>query len=407
MSATSRKPAQGYRPDIDGLRAIAVVSVVIFHAFPATLAGGFAGVDIFFAISGYLISQHIIETLDHGRFSIVDFYARRIKRIYPALMIVLVATLAAGFVLMTSGELERLAREALASVAFVANVYFYLTRDYFTQDASASALLHLWSLGVEEQYYIIWPVALFLLWRYTSRRMATFVIVAAILLSLASSVYLSSSHAIAAFYLPVARFWELLFGSVLAWAEFHARKRSASQSGSEVSTLRDLVAFAGLALIVASSCAGSEERVSGLARGTAGGRRDARDGRGTGRVAQPTCAVAQAFRLSRTRQLSALSLALAGAGLRAPSERRHTVDHDAVRRARGRRRAIVDHIQLYRSACALQLLRTPIPGARCERAIRDDDGCGPVQLRDLSPRWLARALPRCELRRAAGTLGLH
>ncbi|MDR6380110.1 peptidoglycan/LPS O-acetylase OafA/YrhL [Paraburkholderia caribensis] len=110
MSATSRRPAQGYRPDIDGLRAIAVVSVVIFHAFPATLAGGFAGVDIFFAISGYLISQHIIETLDQGRFSIVDFYARRIKRIYPALMIVLVATLAAGFVLMTSGELERLAR---------------------------------------------------------------------------------------------------------------------------------------------------------------------------------------------------------------------------------------------------------------------------------------------------------
>ncbi|AUT52009.1 acyltransferase family protein [Paraburkholderia caribensis] len=252
MSATSRKPAQGYRPDIDGLRAIAVVSVVIFHAFPATLAGGFAGVDIFFAISGYLISQHIIETLDQGRFSIVDFYARRIKRIYPALMIVLVATLAAGFVLMTSGELERLAREALASVAFVANVYFYLTRDYFSQEASASALLHLWSLGVEEQYYIIWPVALFLLWRYTSRRMATCVIVAAILLSLASSVYLSSSHAIAAFYLPVVRFWELLFGSMLAWAEFHARKRNASQSGSEVSTLRESVAFAGLALIVAS-----------------------------------------------------------------------------------------------------------------------------------------------------------
>lgn len=252
VSVTSRRPAQAYRPDIDGLRAVAVASVVVFHAFPGALAGGFAGVDIFFAISGYLISQHIIETLDQGRFSLVDFYVRRIKRIYPALIVVLIATLAAGFVLMTSGELERLAREALASVAFAANLYFYLTRDYFSQDASASVLLHLWSLGVEEQYYIVWPVALFLLWRFASRRVASVAIVAAIVLSLASSVYLSSSHAIAAFYLPITRIWELLLGSALAWAEFHARKRGASREGSGMLALRDLVSLAGLALIVAS-----------------------------------------------------------------------------------------------------------------------------------------------------------
>jgi len=261
MSASSRKPAQSYRPDVDGLRAVAVAAVVVFHAFSSVLPGGFVGVDIFFAISGYLISQHIIETLDQGRFSLVDFYARRIKRIYPALIIVLIASLAAGLVLMASGELERLARDALASVAFIANIYFYMTQDYFSQGASASALLHLWSLGVEEQYYIIWPVALFLLWRFASRRVATLAIVAAILLSLASSIYLSRTHATAAFYLPVTRFWELLFGSTLAWAEFHAgRKRTASGAPEDAGgaklglspPLRDLLSFAGLALIVAS-----------------------------------------------------------------------------------------------------------------------------------------------------------
>jgi peptidoglycan/LPS O-acetylase OafA/YrhL len=173
VSVALRRPVPGYRPDIDGLRAVAVISVVIFHAFPGALAGGFAGVDIFFAISGYLISQHIIETLDQGRFSLVDFYVRRIKRIYPALVTVMVVTLVAGIAVMASGELRQLAADALASVAFVANIYFYLTRDYFSQGASASPLLHLWSLGVEEQYYIIWPVALFVLWRFASRRVAT------------------------------------------------------------------------------------------------------------------------------------------------------------------------------------------------------------------------------------------
>jgi peptidoglycan/LPS O-acetylase OafA/YrhL len=256
VSDTSRRPAAGYRPDIDGLRAIAVVSVVLFHAFPGNFAGGFVGVDIFFAISGYLISQHIIETLDGRHFSLVDFYARRIKRIYPALIVVLLASLTAGLLLMTSGELERLAHEALASVAFVANLYFSTTRDYFSQDASASVLLHLWSLGVEEQYYIIWPVALFLLWRVPGRRMATLAIVMAILLSLASSVYLSGAHAVAAFYLPLTRFWELLLGSLLAWAEFHAGQRGKvpERDGTPARRLllRDFVSLGGLSLIVAS-----------------------------------------------------------------------------------------------------------------------------------------------------------
>ncbi|WP_028218319.1 acyltransferase family protein [Paraburkholderia oxyphila] len=262
MSASSRKNAQSYRPDVDGLRAVAVASVVVFHAFPSTLAGGFVGVDIFFAISGYLISQHIIETLDQGRFSLVDFYARRIKRIYPALIVVLIASLSAGLVLMASGELARLASDALASVAFVANIYFYMTQDYFSQGASASALLHLWSLGVEEQYYIVWPVALYVLWRFASRRVATLAIVATILLSLASSIYLSGTHATAAFYLPVTRFWELLFGSTLAWAEFHRARKLAASASQDTQPgcamvglrppLRDFAAFAGLALIVAS-----------------------------------------------------------------------------------------------------------------------------------------------------------
>jgi peptidoglycan/LPS O-acetylase OafA/YrhL len=259
VSATLRKPVQGYRPDIDGLRAVAVISVVVFHAFPATLAGGFVGVDIFFAISGYLISQHIIETLDQRRFSLVGFYARRIKRIYPALITVMAACLAAGIVTMASGELEQLASDALASVAFVANLYFFTTRDYFSQGAGASALLHLWSLGVEEQYYIVWPVALFLLWRFANRRVATLAIAVAVVLSLCSSIALSGTHAVAAFYLPVTRFWELLFGSALAWAEFHLRAspRSERASASVLAltrrvSLRDGVSFVGVALIALS-----------------------------------------------------------------------------------------------------------------------------------------------------------
>ncbi|QYD70507.1 acyltransferase [Paraburkholderia edwinii] len=253
MSATLRKPVHGYRPDVDGLRAIAVIAVVVFHAFPAALAGGFVGVDIFFAISGYLISQHIIGTLDQRRFSLVDFYARRIKRIYPALITVMTACLGAGIVMMASGELEQLASDALASVAFVANLYFLTTRDYFSQGAGASVLLHLWSLGVEEQYYIVWPVALYLLWRYTSRRVATLVIAAVIVLSLGSSIVLSSTHAVAAFYLPVTRFWELLFGSALAWAEFHWGACRAMQASTVALArrlpLRDLASFVGAALI--------------------------------------------------------------------------------------------------------------------------------------------------------------
>jgi peptidoglycan/LPS O-acetylase OafA/YrhL len=256
VSATLRKPVQGYRPDIDGLRAVAVISVVVFHAFPAALAGGFVGVDIFFAISGYLISQHIIATLDQKRFSLVDFYARRIKRIYPALVTVMAACLAAGIVMMASGELEQLASDALASVAFVANLYFLTTRDYFSQGAGASVLLHLWSLGVEEQYYIVWPVALYLLWRFASRRVATLAIAAVIVLSLGSSIVLSGTHAVAAFYLPVTRFWELLFGSALAWAEFHSGTcravRASATALARRLPLRALASFVGVALIALS-----------------------------------------------------------------------------------------------------------------------------------------------------------
>src|SRR6201991_4203127 len=325
VSATLRKPVPGYRPDIDGLRAVAVISVVVFHAFPAALAGGFAGVDIFFAISGYLISQHIIETLDQRRFSLVDFYARRIKRIYPALITVMAACLAAGIVMMASGELEQLASDALASVAFVANLYFLTTRDYFSQGAGASVLLHLWSLGVEKQYYIVWPVVLYLLWRFTSRRVTTLVIAAVIVLSLGSSIVLSSTHAVAAFYLPVTRFWELLFGSALAWAEFHSGACRTVQAGATALVrrlpLRDLASFAGAALIGLSLALYDPTTVFPGWRAAlpAGGATPPYCRRPAG-GAQPPRACAQAGDLPRPDQLSALSLALADTRLSASVE---------------------------------------------------------------------------------------
>jgi len=408
VSVALRRPVPGYRPDIDGLRAVAVISVVIFHAFPGALAGGFAGVDIFFAISGYLISQHIIETLDQGRFSLVDFYVRRIKRIYPALVTVMVATLVAGIAVMASGELRQLAADALASVAFVANIYFYMTRDYFSQGASASPLLHLWSLGVEEQYYIIWPVALFVLWRFASRRVATFAIAAAILLSFACSIVLSRTHAIAAFYLPFTRFWELLFGSALAWAQFHAAKRSAVPASDTVSAarlpLRDLASVAGGALIAASFALFDPGTVfpGWRAAFPAGG-------------ATLIIAAGPAAWFNR-RVLSVKPLTYIGlvsypfylwhwpilVFLRLLSSGTPTA---AMLIA-----AIVVAFAL--SSITFSFIERP---ARYSRVVRwhplrprrDDDGHRPVQLRDFARQRLARPFSRCELRCESGALGIH
>ncbi len=204
-----------YRPDIDGLRAIAVLSVLAFHAFPNGFKGGFIGVDVFFVISGYLISTIIFENLDRGTFSFREFYARRVKRIFPALLLVLIVSYTFGWFVLLSDEYKQLGKHIAAGAGFVSNIVLWNEAGYF-DNPDTKPLLHLWSLGVEEQFYFIWPLLLFLAWKLKFNRLAIIIFIAVI------SFYLNISQvkidSTAAFYSPQTRFWEILSGSLLAWA---------------------------------------------------------------------------------------------------------------------------------------------------------------------------------------------
>jgi peptidoglycan/LPS O-acetylase OafA/YrhL len=202
-----------YRADIDGLRAIAVLAVVAFHAFPSVLPGGFVGVDVFFVISGYLITSLLRQSLEDGTFRFSTFYARRIRRLAPALILVLAAVLAAGWTWLLTDELAQLAAHAASSVAFVMNLVLWSETGYFDTAAEQKPLLHLWSLGVEEQFYLIWPALLWAAWRW---RRPSFVIAIVALLSFAANVAVVHAAPTAAFYLPTSRVWELAAGGLLA-----------------------------------------------------------------------------------------------------------------------------------------------------------------------------------------------
>jgi peptidoglycan/LPS O-acetylase OafA/YrhL len=141
-----------YRPDVDGLRAVAVLAVLAFHAFPEALPGGFVGVDVFFVISGFLISGLILQGLQHGTFSFADFYWRRVRRIFPALVLVLAACLALGWLVLLPDEYSQLGKHVAAGAAFVSNIVLWREAGYFDVAAALKPLLHLWSLGVEEQF---------------------------------------------------------------------------------------------------------------------------------------------------------------------------------------------------------------------------------------------------------------
>ena len=153
-------PPDAYRQDIQGLRAIAVVSVLVFHAFPGLLSGGFAGVDIFFVISGFLISSILYRDIQSGEFALLDFYRNRVRRLFPALIPVLIATLALGYLVLSPLRFDELARSTMYSALFLANLDFYLMSGYFSQASELKPLLHTWSLAVEEQFYLGWWYAM-------------------------------------------------------------------------------------------------------------------------------------------------------------------------------------------------------------------------------------------------------
>jgi peptidoglycan/LPS O-acetylase OafA/YrhL len=212
-------PSSRYRPDIDGLRAIAVMLVVLFHAFPQAMRGGFVGVDIFFVISGFLITGIIARALDQQRFSLLGFYNRRIRRIFPALIVVLCAVLVLGWLWMLPAAYAQLSADVFASAAFFANIALLLQSGYFDVEAAKRPLLHLWSLGIEEQFYLFWPLILMLAARLRLRLLTVACVIG--LASFALNVVLIGSNPVATFYLPFTRAWELLAGAALAcgWSQ--------------------------------------------------------------------------------------------------------------------------------------------------------------------------------------------
>lgn len=206
----------GYRRDIDGLRFIAVSSVVLFHAGLETMSGGFVGVDIFFVISGYLITCGLFKDADGQGISIARFYERRIKRIIPAYAAVIVATMLAGLFVLLPSQLADLGKSALAATLFVANIHFWTGAGYFAGDPLSHPLLHLWSLAVEEQFYIVWPVFVLLLYRMGLARWRVPLILAGIAVTLVASQLMLGYSAKTAFYMAPLRAWELLVGALLA-----------------------------------------------------------------------------------------------------------------------------------------------------------------------------------------------
>lgn len=231
-----------YRPDIDGLRAIAVVPVVLYHLDKQAVSGGFVGVDIFFVISGYLITSILLGELEATRFSLVRFYERRVRRILPALLAMLAGVLAAGYAFLLPSEFVELSRSAVATLFFASNFYFNDEGDYFRHAADSAPLLHTWSLGVEEQFYIVFPLCLALAWRFARERLATAIGILA-LASFALGVWGVQAHPKAAFYLTPFRFWELALGALLAMGRFPRLERR---------SVREAAGAAGLALILAS-----------------------------------------------------------------------------------------------------------------------------------------------------------
>ena len=234
------RPSFAYRPDIDGLRAVAIFAVVIYHLGKLS-KGGFIGVDVFFVISGYLITSIILSDMEAGRFSIASFYERRIRRIFPALFACLAATTIGGYFLMFPAEFVFLAKSVLAATFFVANLFYAETAGYFQAPTQTLPLIHTWSLAVEEQFYLLFPLALILLARFGNKATVAVLTVTAFA-SLVWSEVLVRTQSDAAYYPLAPRGFELLIGSLLAFGSVPEIK---TQKAREV-----LSAFGLLAILI-------------------------------------------------------------------------------------------------------------------------------------------------------------
>ena len=233
-----------YRNDIDGLRAVSVLLVILFHYYPSLVPGGFVGVDCFFVISGYLITGLLLKNLEERNASLVSFYERRIRRIVPALLATVLLTLVSGWVLLLPGDYRTTAYSGLAAIGAASNVYFLYNTGYFDQSSELMPLLHTWSLGVEEQFYIVWPLLLFALYRLRGRkrhilRRGILVIIA---VSFSFNLWQMGTAPKEAFFLPFGRAWELAIGGLLVLLPHPSLPR----------VLRELIPALGLAVILVS-----------------------------------------------------------------------------------------------------------------------------------------------------------
>lgn len=247
-----------YRPDIDGLRALAVIPVVLFHAFPDSITGGYVGVDIFFVISGYLISLIILKNFNNNSFSFVDFYVRRIRRIFPTLTTVLVFSLVFGWFALFPDEYSQLGKHVAGSSVFISNFVLLSESGYFDSASISKPLLHLWSLAVEEQFYIVWPLLLVFFRKLIN---PIFMALALLALTFAANIHFIDQNQSLTFYSPVMRFWEILCGSCLAWCQVNKQAISSRFDGKVPaiislfinndgrSAYRHIISICGLSLI--------------------------------------------------------------------------------------------------------------------------------------------------------------
>ena len=231
-----------YRREVDGLRALAVVPVILFHANFHAFLGGYVGVDVFFVISGYLITSLLVADLERGSFSLSHFYERRARRILPALFTVMVCCLLPAWLWLAPDELVDFARSVIAVVTFVSNFFFYYHSNYFDTLSEMRPLLHTWSLAVEEQYYLLFPLILAACWPLGLRRIMGLAVLFAVA-SLILANHCVGIHPSFTFFLLPTRAWELLIGATVAMV------RLPRTADSTVSPLQESAGFVGLALI--------------------------------------------------------------------------------------------------------------------------------------------------------------
>ncbi len=238
-----RQPSLGasaYRPDIDGLRALAVLAVVLYHVEVAAVPGGYVGVDVFFVISGFLITRLVLHDVEAGEFSLARFYERRVRRLFPALFFTVAICFGLAVWLFSPQHLQRFGGSAAATLVGVSNVFFWQESGYFDADASVKPLLHIWSLCVEEQFYLVWPAFLLVLCRLRSNWVRVVAMMVAGIGSLVASELLLTVDAAASFYLMPFRVVEFAIGALMVWIVAHQPRNP---------TWLEPIALAGVALV--------------------------------------------------------------------------------------------------------------------------------------------------------------